>query len=310
MTSQRYNNFQLFHIRNITRDYYKPFLTNKVFFTSENITIKNKGKLISDNLKLTETFNTHYINIVENSSGIPPYTTGNPDNPLEDSNTVKNIIEEYENHPSIINIWNQTNLNVNTFDFPHAIAEEINKIIEDINPKEATGPDKIPPKIIKLSANTTDSHFTNLINQDIDNNRFPENAKTPSVRPIFNKKEREKVENYRPVSIPNCFSKIYKKYILEKFKSFMNLNQFISAYGENYSSCHVLTRLIENWKEFLGKGFATVALLMDLSKALDCIPHDLLVAKLHVYGINLNAATFIYSYLETLKTKCKNSWYF
>ena len=42
-----------------------------------------------------------------------------------------------------------------------------------------------------------------MIDKDIDNNRFSENGKIASVRSIFNKKEREKVENYRPVSIPN-----------------------------------------------------------------------------------------------------------
>ena len=55
----------------------KPFLTNKCFFTCVNITIENNEKLVSVTLKLTEIFNTHYINIVENSSGIPHSTTGN-----------------------------------------------------------------------------------------------------------------------------------------------------------------------------------------------------------------------------------------
>ena len=103
---------------------------------SKNITIENKGKLVRDKLKLTWIFNTNYIKIVKNSSGIPPSITGNPNTPLEDSNTVKNIIEVYKNHPSIINIRNQTNLNANAFDFPHATAEEINKIIKDINSKK------------------------------------------------------------------------------------------------------------------------------------------------------------------------------
>ena len=37
---------------------------------------------------------------------------------------------------------------------------------------------------------------------------------------------------------------------------------------------------------------------MDLFKAFDCIPHDLLVAKLHVYGLSKDAVTFVHSYLK------------
>ena len=107
---------------------------------------------------------------------------------MEDSNTVARIIEEYRNHPSIINIKNQTSLSSKSFDFPHAKVDEINKFIRNIDPKKATGPDKIPPKIIKLSANVIDSHFTNIINNDIDKNRFSKYAKVASVRPIYKKK--------------------------------------------------------------------------------------------------------------------------
>ena len=61
----------------------QTFSNKQKFFTCENITIENKGKLISGNLKLTEIFNTHY------TSGVRPSTAGNPNSQLEDSNTVK-----------------------------------------------------------------------------------------------------------------------------------------------------------------------------------------------------------------------------
>lgn len=57
------------------------------------------------------------------------------------------------------------------------------------------GPDKISPKIIKIPANRTDLHFTNIITKDFDKNHFSENAKIASVRPVFKKKERKKKEN-------------------------------------------------------------------------------------------------------------------
>ena len=46
----------------------------------------------------------------------------------------------------------------------------------------------------------------------------------------------------------------------------------------------MLLRLIEEWKTNLDNNFAVGAVLMDLSKAFDCIPHDFLIAKLAAYG--------------------------
>ena len=40
---------------------------------------------------------------------------------------------------------------------------------------------------------------------------------------------------------------------------------------------------------------------MDLSKAFDCIPYDLLIAKLHAYRFSDKTVTFIYSYLKRRK---------
>ena len=187
--------------------------------------------MVTDKTELANLFNLHYINIVENTSGVPPVIQGNPNNPNEANATVKNIIKQYENHSSIINIKNHIDSPSTRFDIPTAKTEDINKIIKNINPKKATGPDKIPPKIVRLSANI-DSHLMNIINNDLSNNSFSNEAKVATVRPIYKKKSHNKIENYRPVSILSCFSKVYEKFLLEKFKPFINtlLSKFIAAY--------------------------------------------------------------------------------
>ena len=54
---------------------------------------------------------------------------------------------------------------------------------------------------------------------------------------------------------------------------------------------------MKNWENILIKGFVVGAVLTDLSKAFDCIPHDLLIAKLEAYGLGEKALSFIFSYL-------------
>ena len=141
----------------------------------------------------------------------------------------KNEREKIENYRSvsILNCFSKVYKKF-LLDIPTATTEEINKIIKELDPKKATGLDKIPPKIVKMSANVIDSHLANIINNDITKNVFSEKAKVASVRPIFKKNEREKIENYRSVSILNCFSKVYEKFLLEKFKPF--INSFLSEY--------------------------------------------------------------------------------
>ena len=160
------------------------------------------------------------------------------------------------------------------FNLPHATTQDINKIINSLSSDKATGPDGIPVKFIKLSANVIDSHLANIIRTNL--------------RPIFKTDERTKVKNYRPVSLLNIFSKIYERFIYENLTPFVNsfLSEFISAYLKTYITNHLLIRLIENWKKSLDQNKFVGAVLMDPSKAFDCIPHDLLIAKMHAYGFS------------------------
>ena len=68
--------------------------------------------------------------------------------------------------------------------------------------------------------------------------------------------------------------------------------------------------MLETWKQALDKGISAGALLSDLSKAFDCLNHNLMIAKLHTYGCDFNSLKLISSYLQNRFHRVKvNSTY-
>ena len=98
----------------------------------------------------------------------------------------------------------------------------------------------------------------------------------------------------------NTFSKIFEKFSRNNFIPFLDetLSTFIAAYGKAYSTQNVLIRLVQEWKFKLDNDFLVGSVFMDLSKALDSIPHELIIHKLHAYGFDENALVLIHSYLK------------
>ena len=79
----------------------KPFLTNKGFTGNNDITLIHQNKIISDEKQSTKLFNSYYINIVEKSSDTKTFGINFKNTSLQ---SVRDIVNSYKNHPSIIKI--------------------------------------------------------------------------------------------------------------------------------------------------------------------------------------------------------------
>ena len=131
--------------------------------------------------------------------------------------------------------------------------------------------------------------------------------KQVDVIPIFKKGDKTDKENYRPVSILPILSKIYERLVYEQIYPYFDhiFSKYQCGFRKGYSAQHCLLSMIEKWRRALDNGENIGALLTDLSKAFDCINHELLIAKLSAYGLDRNATKFFYSYLNERKQRVK-----
>ena len=95
------------------------------------------------------------------------------------------------------------------------------------------------------------------------------------------------------------YEKVLKNMLVEKMND--HFSPFVAAYRENYNTQHVLIRLLEELRLYLDNNYFVGAVMTDLSKAFDCIPHDLLIAKLEAYGFDNYTIRYVYSYLKNRK---------
>ena len=117
--------------------------------------------------------------------------------------------------------------------------------------------------------------------------------------------------NYRPVSILPSVSKIYER-IYDQINDYFHplFSKLQCGFRKGFNAQHCLLVLVEECREVLDqRGYAGI-LLTDLSKAFDCINHELLVAKLHAHGFSLESLTFIQSYLPNRIQRVKINFLF
>ena len=120
------------------------------------------------------------------------------------------------------------------------------------------------------------------------------------------------MKNYRPVSLIPIISKIYERSMYSPI--FLYIENFLSPYLFGYRKRHsteeCLLVMIEIWRKALDEKKCAGAMLTDLSKAFDCLSHELLIAKLGAYGFDKFALKFIYNYLKQRKQKTKVNEYY
>ena len=277
-----------------------PFMSDKKYRNGGNITLNENGETITDASRVSEIFNDFYVNVATDIGF------------NDDVVSASDAIRRHDQHPSVKRIREYYRDKIKDF---HVVdTETVMQMIKNINHRKATGCDNIPGKLIRIAYREISIPICSLLNASIAAKRFPSIMKYADVSPCFKKEDNLFKGNYRPVSVLTVISKLYESVLnnqmVDHFSELFNI--LLSAFRKHYNCQTLLLKLIEDIKSALDKGHKTGAVFMDLSKAFDCLPHALLLAKLNAYGLTA-ACELMSSYLNQRMQRvkisnCRSSW--
>ena len=275
----------------------EPYLSKKASVGNDRICLKNDDILITDEKEIAGSFNFYFANITSNLN-LNPWKPKN----LSCINIYNSYMyPEFSTHPSVIKI--NENYRDKIFDFKLVEPNTVFKVISNL--KKGSG--AIPLSIVKLLSAPFCNYICDTVNSCIRNCLFPEELKWADITPVFKKGDHTDRSNYRPISILPTFSKVFEKIIFDQINSFFNdkFSNFLCGFRKGFSTQTALIRLLQRWQKSLDQKDVIGTVLIDLSKAYDCIRHDLLLAKLEAYGFSYKSILLLKSYLKGRRQRVK-----
>ena len=170
-----------------------------------------------------------------------------------------------------------------------------------LNSSKAIQEADLPVKLLKDNKDFSEAYIAKHFNDSLKSAKFPNCLKLASITPVFKKNARTSKNNYRPLSVLPVIFKIFERIIWNQLLAFFEeiFSKFQRGFRKGYSTQN------ESWKETVDKNKAFGALMMNLAKAFDCLSHDLLIAKLHAYGIDLSSVKLLQDYLSDCWQRAK-----
>ena len=187
------------------------------------------------------------------------------------------------------------------FDFTLVTEMDVKKVVKS---RRVSGPgsDDVSLRLIKDGIDILAPTITSLINKSLTSGIYPNDLKIAKIIPIFKGGERNKMENYRQISILNAMNKIFEKIVYNQLLDHANQNNIFTPHQfgflKSMSTQDALLNFLKRINENLDTNKYTFALFLDLAKAFDSLNHEILLEKLKFYGIRNSSLAWVTSYLS------------
>ena len=180
--------------------------------------------------------------------------------------------------------------------------DEFEEAFKSLKRNKAAGLDDLSSIIIIDARDSLKNILFHVLKVSIKQELFRDSIKIAKVTPIFKSGAEDNVRNYSPVSILPVFSKVSERIMYNRVynhldsKGLLYEKQF--SFQRNNSIEHAILQLTQDITSSFEKGEYTLGVFIDLSKAFDTIDHQILINKLHYYGIDGTALEWFKSYLS------------
>ena len=187
--------------------------------------------------------------------------------------------------------------------------DEVLSMISKLNSSKACGPNSIPCNLLKTHSTLLLEPLREVINMSIFQGSFPTLLKFAEVCPIYKKKDKDKCENYRPISLLSNLSKLFERAMHTRLYDFIESSDkfYDKQFGfrKKYSTNHALLSIVEGIRDKLDNKTFVCGVFIDLEKAFDTVNHQILLKKMEHYGVRGVANKWFASYLSSRKQKVK-----
>jgi hypothetical protein len=155
-------------------------------------------------------------------------------------------------------------------------AKGVYKLLRDLDPYKATGPDKIPTRFLKDYAEELSPSLALIFQASLNQGQIPTDWRQANVTPIFKKGDRSDPANYRPISLTSVCRKVIEHIIHSQVMSHLERHNILSdqqhGFRKRRSTETQLILTIEDLAKCLDVGDQVDAVILDFSKA-DKVPH-------------------------------------
>lgn len=179
--------------------------------------------------------------------------------------------------------------------------EGVHKLLRNLNPHKASGPDAIPTRFLKEFASELAPALTLIFEASLSQASVPPDWNQALVTPIFKKGDRSNPANYRPISLTSVCCKVMEHIIHSQIMRHLDRHSILSDAQHGFRkkrSCETqLLQTLKDLSQALEDGEQIDAILLDFSKAFDMVPHRRLAVKLQHYGIHGPILGWVNSFL-------------